>query len=239
MEFKKENMPKHIAIIMDGNRRWARERGLDIKSGHKEGAKTLENTVRHAKEIGIKNISVFAFSTENWKRSKEEVAALMLLLKTYLDTYSKKADTEGMRVRVLGDVSALSEGLRESIKKLEERTKDNTDINFNILINYGGRADILRATKNIAKKVKNNEISIDDIDEELFSNNLYTVGLPDPDVVVRTSGELRSSGFLTWQTVYSEYIFLDKKWPDFTNEDLDEVVRIYQKRKRNFGAEAK
>lgn len=233
------NLPKHIGIIMDGNRRWAKERGLDIKMGHKEGAKTLENTVRHAKEIGIKNITVFAFSTENWKRSKEEVSALMLLLKTYLDTYSKKADTEGIRVRVLGDVSALSEGLRESIKKLEERTKDNTDINFNILINYGGRADILRATKNIAEKVKNNEISIDDIDEELFSNNLYTVGLPDPDVVVRTSGELRTSGFLTWQIVYSEFIFLEKKWPDFTNEDLDEVVRIYQGRKRNFGAEAK
>ncbi len=232
-------LPKHIGIIMDGNRRWAKERGLDIRFGHKEGAKTLENTVRHAKEIGIKNITVFAFSTENWKRSKEEVSALMLLLKTYLDTYSKKADTEGIRVRVLGDVSALSEGLRESIKKLEERTKNNTDINFNILINYGGRADILRATKNIAEKVKNGEISIDDIDEELFSNNLYTVGLPDPDVVVRTSGELRTSGFLTWQIVYSEFIFLDKKWPDFTNEDLDEVVRIYQGRKRNFGAEAK
>ena len=233
------NIPRHVAIIMDGNRRWARNKGVDYRIGHKEGAKTLENIVRYAKKIGIKYITVFAFSTENWKRSREEVGALMLLLKTYLDTYSKKADTEGIRVRVLGDVSALSEGLRESIKKLEERTKDNTDINFNILINYGGRADILRATKNIAEKVKNGEISIDDIDEELFSNNLYTVGLPDPDVVVRTSGELRTSGFLTWQIVYSEFIFLDKKWPDFTNEDLDEVVRIYQGRKRNFGAEAK
>ncbi len=230
------NLPNHIAIIMDGNRRWARARNLDIRLGHKEGAKTLEKIVRYAKKIGIKNITVYAFSTENWKRSKEEVGALMILLQNYLDDYAKRADTEGVRIKILGDISVLSEKLRKSILKAEERTKDNTDINFNIALNYGGRDEITKAVKEIAKKVKNNEIDIENIDENLISNHLYTAGLPDPDVVVRTSGELRTSNFLPWQIVYSEFIFFDKNWPDFNEEDLDEVVRIYNTRNRKFGA---
>ena len=230
------NLPNHIAIIMDGNRRWARQRNLDIKLGHKEGAKTLEKIVRYAKKVGIKYITVYAFSTENWKRSEEEVGALMLLLQAYLDSYAKRADTEGIKVKVLGDISVLPAGMQNSINKLEKRTKDNIEINFNIALNYGGRDEIVKAIRKIAEKVKNDEISIDEINEELISNNLYTSGMPDPDVVVRTSGEMRTSNFLPWQIVYSEFIFVDKNWPDFNEEDLDKVIEEYQKRNRKFGA---
>lgn len=230
------NIPNHIGIIMDGNRRWAREKGLEIKQGHKQGAKTLENIVRYAKTVGVKYISVFAFSTENWKRSQEEVGALMLLLKSYLDDYGKRADTENIRIKVLGDITAVNEGLQKSIRKAEERTRDNNGIVLSILFNYGGRADILRATKDIAKRAKEGKLSIDDITEDIFSDSLYTEGMPDPDLVIRTSGEMRTSGFLTWQTSYSELLFLEKYWPDFSEEDLDNCIKEFQKRKRNFGA---
>lgn len=232
-----ENMPKHIAIIMDGNRRWAREKGLDIKQGHKEGAKTLEKIVRYANKIGLQYITVYAFSTENWKRTKEEVGALMLLLQTYLDDYSKRADTENIRVKILGDISALSEGMQKSIIKCMERTKNNTGVTFNIALNYGGRDEIIKATTYIAKKVKENELQIEEITEETISNALYTAGQPDPDLLIRTSGELRTSGFLPWQAVYSEFLFLDKNWPDFNESDLDYAIEIYQKRNRKFGAQ--
>ena len=212
---EKTNIPNHIAIIMDGNRRWARERKIDYRLGHKEGAKTLEKIVRYSKKVGIKYITVYAFSTENWKRSEEEVGALMLLLKTYLDDYSKRADSENIKVKVLGDISALSEGLQKSIKKCEERTKDNDGILFCIGINYGGRDEIVHAVKNIAEDVKNNKLDVDDISEKLIDDYLYTAGIPDPDLVIRTSGELRTSNFLPWQIVYSEFLFLDKYWPDF------------------------
>ena len=229
------NLPVHVAIIMDGNRRWAKQRGLDIKVGHKEGAKTLEKIVRYAKKVGIKYITVYAFSTENWKRSEDEVGALMILLQAYLDSYAKRADTEGIKVKVLGDISVLPKGMQSTIGKLEERTKDNTDINFNIALNYGGRDEIVKAVRKIAEKVKEDEIKIEDINEEIISNNLYTSGMPDPDVVVRTSGEMRTSNFLPWQIVYSEFIFVEKNWPDFNEEDLDKVIEIYQKRNRKFG----
>lgn len=231
-----ENMPKHIAIIMDGNRRWAREKGLDIKQGHKEGAKTLEKIVRYANKIGLQYITVYAFSTENWKRAKEEVGALMLLLQNYLDDYSKRADTENIRVKILGDISALSEGMQKSIIKCMERTKDNTGVTFNIALNYGGRDEIVKAMKKIAQKVKENELQIEDITEDTISNSLYTSGEPDPDLVIRTSGELRTSNFLPWQIVYSEFIFLDKNWPDFSEQDLDEAIKTYQKRNKRIGS---
>lgn len=230
------NIPSHIAIIMDGNRRWAKEKGLDYKVGHKEGAKTIEKIVRYAKKVGVKYITVYAFSTENWKRSKEEVGALMLLLKNYLDDYSKRADTENIKVKVLGDLSALSDGLQKTIRKCEERTKNNDGITFCIGLNYGGRDEIVRAVKSIATDVKNGKIDIKDINEVLVSNNLYTAGMPDPDLVIRTSGELRTSNFLPWQIVYSEFLFLDKYWPDFSEEDLDNAIEVYQKRNRKFGA---
>ena len=229
------NLPVHIAIIMDGNRRWARQRNLDVKTGHKEGAKTLENIVRYAKKVGIKYITVYAFSTENWKRSEEEVGALMLLLQAYLDSYAKRADTEGIKVKVLGDISVLPKGMQNTIGKLEERTKDNTDINFNIALNYGGRDEIVKAVRKISEKVKNGELNVEDINEEIISDNLYTSGMPDPDVVVRTSGEMRTSNFLPWQIVYSEFIFVEKNWPEFSEEDLDKVIEIYQKINRKFG----
>lgn len=233
---EKTNIPNHIAIIMDGNRRWARERKIDYRLGHKEGAKTLEKIVRYSKKVGIKYITVYAFSTENWKRSEEEVGALMLLLKTYLDDYSKRADSENIKVKVLGDISALSEGLQKSIKKCEERTKDNDGILFCIGINYGGRDEIVHAVKNIAEDVKNNKLDVDDISEKIIDDYLYTAGIPDPDLVIRTSGELRTSNFLPWQIVYSEFLFLDKYWPDFSEEDIDLAIEEYQRRNRKFGA---
>lgn len=233
---EQQNVLRHVAIIMDGNRRWAREKGLDYRLGHKEGAKTLEKIVRYAQKIGIKYITVFAFSTENWKRSKEEVGALMLLLKNYLDDYSKRADTENIKIKVLGDISALSKGLQKSINDAIERTKDNNGITFSIALNYGGREEIIHAIKNIAEAVKNDKLLIKEINEDIVSDYLYTEGMPDPDLLIRTSGELRTSGFLPWQTVYTEFLFIDKYWPDFSNEDLDMAVEEYKKRKRNFGA---
>lgn len=233
---EEENMPKHIAIIMDGNRRWARKKGLEPKLGHKEGAKTLEKIVRYANKIGLEYITVYAFSTENWKRTKDEVGALMLLLQNYLDDYSKRADTENIKVKVLGDISALSEGMQKSINKCMERTKNNTGVTFNIAINYGGRDEIVKAVRKILEQVKEGKINIEDINEQLISDNLYTAGEPDPDLLIRTSGELRTSNFLPWQIVYSEFVFVEKNWPDFEEKDLDEAIEIYQKRNRKFGA---
>ena len=236
MEFDKENMPRHIAIIMDGNRRWARQRGKNASFGHREGAKTLEKIVRYANKIGLEYITVYAFSTENWKRAEDEVSALMMLLQNYLDDYSKRADTENIRVKVLGDITALKPGMQKSIINCMERTKDNTGVTFNIALNYGGRDEIIKAVKKIAEDVKTGRVSIDDIDEEMISNNLYTAGMPDPDLLIRTSGELRLSNFLPWQVVYSEFLFIDKNWPDFDEEDLDNAIIEYQKRTRKFGA---
>ena len=234
--FNNEYMPRHIAIIMDGNRRWAKAQGKSASYGHKEGAKTLEKIVRYANKIGLEYITVYAFSTENWKRAEEEVKALMMLLQSYLDDYSKRADTENIRVKVLGDISALTPGMQKSINKCMERTKDNTGVTFNIALNYGGRDEIIKAIKQIAKEVKDGKIDVEDITEEMVSNNLYTKDEPDPDLMIRTSGELRLSNFLPWQLVYSEFLFIDKNWPDFTEEDLDNAIEEYQKRTRKFGA---
>lgn len=236
MEFNKEAMPKHIAIIMDGNRRWAKANGKSISQGHKEGAKTLEKIVRYANQIGLGYITVYAFSTENWKRAEEEVKALMLLLQSYLDDYTKRADTENIRVKILGDISQLSEGMQKSIFRCMERTKENTGVTFNIALNYGGRDELLKGIKEIAKQVKSEELEIEKITEEAVSNHLYTRGMPEPDLLIRTSGEKRLSNFLPWQLVYTEFLFIDKNWPDFTEEDLDQAIIEYQKRIRKFGA---
>ena len=197
MEFNKENMPRHIAIIMDGNRRWARAQGKPASFGHKAGAKTLEKIVRYANKIGLEYITVYAFSTENWKRTEEEVKALMMLLQSYLDDYSKRADSENIKVNILGDITAV---------------------------------------KRIAEQAQNNQIKIDDINEKMISDNLYTADQPDPDLVIRTSGEIRLSNFLSWQVAYSELLFIEKNWPDFTEQDLDDAIMEYQKRTRKFGA---
>ena len=232
----KQYMPRHIAIIMDGNRRWAKAQGKPASFGHKAGAKTLEKIVRYANKIGLEYITVYAFSTENWKRTEEEVKALMMLLQSYLDDYSKRADTENIRVKILGDISALAPGMQKSIKNCMERTKDNTGVTFNIALNYGGRDELVKAIKQIAQEVKDEKIEIEDISEEMVSNNLYTKGEPDPDLLIRTSGELRLSNFLPWQLVYTEFLFIDKNWPDFTEEDLDNAIIEYEKRTRKFGA---
>lgn len=230
------NLPEHIAIIMDGNRRWAKEHNVPIQMGHKEGAKTIEKIVKYANQIGLKYITVYAFSTENWKRSQEEVSWLMQLLQNYLDEYSKRADTQNIKIRVLGDMSALSQGLQNSIVEAIERTKNNTGTSFNIALNYGGRDEIVKATQKIAKQVQEGTLSIEDINEEVLSNNMYTYDMPDPDLMIRTSGELRTSGFLMWQLAYTEFLFVDKYWPDFTEKDLDDAIEAYGKRKRKFGA---
>ncbi len=235
MEFDKEKMPKHIGIIMDGNRRWATAQGKKAGFGHKAGAKTLENIVRYANKIGLKYITVYAFSTENWKRAEEEVNGLMILFKTYLDDYAKRADTENIKVNILGDITAFNEDLQKSMKKCMERTKNNTGVVFSIAINYGGRAELVRAMKNIAVEVKEGKIDINNINENVISDHLYTIGIPDPDLIIRTSNELRLSGFLMWQSVYSELYFIDINWPDFNEEQLDKAILEYQRRNRRFG----
>ena len=226
---------QHIAIIMDGNRRWARGKGIDIKLGHKEGAKVLEKITRYANKIGLKYLTVYAFSTENWKRTQEEVGALMLLLQNYLDDFGRRANTENIRIKVLGTIKALSESMQRSIKNIIEKTKHNTGTTLCIAFNYGGREEILNATKKIVKDVIDGKIKLEDISEQTISNNLYTAGIPEPDLVIRTSNELRTSNFLPWQIVYSEFYFLEKNWPDFTEKDLDIAIEEYYKRNRKFG----
>lgn len=228
-------IPQHIAIIMDGNRRWAKEKGIETKEGHKAGADNLENIAKYCNELGVKYLTVYAFSTENWKRSKEEVSALMILLRNYLKKFSKNANKEGIRIKVLGDISILDDGLRKSINEAIERTKNGTGLTLNIAFNYGGRAELVYAMKNIAKKIADNEVKIEDIDENLISNNLYTENQPDPDLLIRPGGELRVSNFLPWQLVYSEFYFTDKFWPDFSKEDLLDAIKTFNKRNRKFG----
>ena len=234
-EINENNLPKHIAIIMDGNRRWAKDRGLTTREGHKAGADALENISKLCNEIGIKYLTVYAFSTENWKRSKEEVRALMGLLKKYVNSFLERKDKQNIRIKFIGDISVLPKSIQKSINKSVETTKNNTGLTLNIAFNYGGRPEIVKAVKEIAEKVKNKELDIKDIDEELISNHLYTAGQPDPDLLIRTSRELRTSNFLPWQLVYSEFYFPEKHWPSFGEEDLLEAIRVYQKRNRRFG----
>lgn len=235
-DINKENMPKHIAIIMDGNRRWAKEKNIERKLGHKAGADTLEKIAMYANKIGIKYMTVYAFSTENWKRTEEEIGALMLLLKSYVDKFLDRSNANNIRVRVLGDISRLDEKLRESIEKIVKKSEENTGLTLNIAFNYGGRDEITKAVQKISTKVLNREITVEDINEQLITNNLYTQGEPDPDLLIRTGGELRISNFLLWQLAYTEFLFINKYWPDFSEEDLLDAIAVYQERNRKFGA---
>ena len=228
-------LPKHIAIIMDGNRRWAKQRGLETKLGHKEGAETLKKIAKYANNIGIKYLTVYAFSTENWKRTEEEVGALMALLKMYVDDFLKDSNLENIRINILGDISRLDKGLQKSIENAIVRTKNNTGLTLNIAFNYGGRDEITRAIRKIAEKVQNSEIDINDIDEQMVSDNLYTAGQPEPDLLIRPGGEKRISNYLLWQLAYTEFIFLDKYWPEFSERDLDEAIEVFENRNRKFG----
>ena len=231
----KTHYPRHIAVIMDGNRRWAKLNNVPVKEGHKNGAEALERIAKYCNKIGIEYLTVYAFSTENWKRSKDEIGALMLLLQNYLTEFSKRADTDNIRLKLLGDISVLSNGLQKSIQKAIERTKNNTGLTLSIAFNYGGRAEITYALKQIASELKEGKINVDDINEDMISNHLYTKGMPDPDLLIRTSGELRTSNFLPWQLAYTEFYFDDKYWPDFSEEDLMKAIKVYEGRNRKFG----
>lgn len=234
-EINMENLPQHIAIILDGNRRWAKARGLTTKEGHTEGFDNLERIAKFCDEIGIKYLTVYAFSTENWKRSVEEVTGLMSIFRKNIDRYLARLENGNIRIRIIGEKQNVPEDLIPRIEKITEKTKDNKGLTLNIAFNYGGRAEIVNATKLIAEKVKNNEIKIEDITEQMISENIYTAGQPDPDLLIRTSHELRTSNFLTWQLTYTEFYFPEKNWPEFTEEDLLGAIKEYQMRNRRFG----
>ena len=230
------NLPEHIAIIMDGNRRWAKEKNLEVKQGHYAGAENLEKIAQYANKLGIKYMTVYAFSTENWKRSENEVKALMMILKNYIEKLLERTSANNIKINILGDISRLEIGLQNSINKIIDKTKNNTGLTLNIAFNYGGRAEILRATKQIAEEVHEGKLDLEKIDEKCIENHLYTKGQPDPDILIRTSGEIRISNFLLWQLAYTEFIFIDKYWPDFNENDIEESIHIFQKRHRKFGA---
>ncbi len=234
-EIDYNNLPEHIAIIMDGNRRWAKQRGLEASLGHKEGAENLKRIAKFANSIGIKYMTVYAFSTENWKRTEKEVSAIMKLLKFYLKDFLTSANNDNIKINVIGTDFKLNDEIKEEILKVEEKTLKDTGMTLNIAFNYGGRDEIVNATKKIAEKVKENEMSIEEITEQTIADNIYTAGQPDPDLVIRTSGEQRISNFLLWQIAYSEFVFSNKYWPEFSNEDLLETIKEYQHRTRKFG----
>lgn len=229
------NMPEHIALILDGNRRWAKEKGLDPRIGHTKGAEALENIAKFANNIGLKYLTVYAFSTENWNREDTEVRALMRILVRFINKFNKTATDENIRVRVIGDMTRFPEKLQLKLKEIIEKTKNHTGSTLNIALNYGGRQEIVRAVQNIAERVKAGTKEIKDITMDDISNELYTAGQPDPDLLIRTSGEMRTSNFLAWQLTYTEFIFINKHWPDFTNDDLIEAINVFNKRTRRFG----
>lgn len=229
------NIPRHVAIIMDGNGRWAKKRNLPRKYGHKKGANTVEQIIEDGYNIGIEYITVYAFSTENWKRSEEEVSALMTLLQNYLINCIERSTKNNMQVRVIGDKTGLSDSIVKKITELEEVTKTATGLKFTIAINYGGRDEIRRAVTKIAEDIVDHKLLPKDITEDLISSYLDTKGLPDPDLLIRTSGEERLSNYLPWQLAYTEFYFTDVLWPDFTKEDLLTAIRYYNGRERRFG----
>jgi len=239
LEIDVEKVPQHIAIIMDGNGRWAKKHLLPRKLGHKAGAETLEKISRAAEKIGVKHLTVYAFSTENWKRSEEEVSGIMDLLRKYLDEHIKKCKNDNFRVNMIGDPSRLDEDIQEKIKILESLTENNTGLYLHIALNYGGRDELLRMTKKIASDVENGSLKPEDITEETIASKLDTSMIPDPELVIRTSGELRLSNFLLWQIAYSEFVFSDKLWPDFEENDLYEAIYCYLNRDRRFGGRNK
>ncbi len=229
------NIPQHVAIIMDGNGRWAKKRLLPRNMGHKAGAKVVEQICEDAYNLGIKYLTVYAFSTENWKRSAKEVTGIMNLLRNYLRDCIERASKNNMRVRIIGDKSALDEDIVERIDELEEKTACYDGLNFTIALNYGGRDELVRAVRKIAADAKDGTLSDRGIDEKMIGEYLDTKELPDPDLLIRTSGELRLSNFLIWQLAYTEFYFTDVLWPDFDLEELKQAVRYYNGRERRYG----
>lgn len=229
-------IPTHVSIILDGNGRWAKSKGMPRTYGHSEGAKNIEQICMDADEIGIKYLTVYAFSTENWNRPSSEVKALMKLLNFYLKTIGKKAMKNNMRMRIIGDRNGLDEDIRQAIEDIEELTKDNTGLQFQIAINYGSRDEMIRAMKKMLVDYKDEKFQLDELDDVLYSSYLDTADIPDPDLMIRTSGEERLSNYLMWQHAYSEFYFTKVPWPDFSKEDLLEAIRAYTSRDRRFGA---
>jgi len=230
-----ENLPEHIAFIMDGNGRWAKKRGLSRNAGHQEGARTTKKVVESAYNIGIKYITLFAFSSENWSRPKEEVDELMKLMLDYLKNAEKETSDKDIRVRIIGDREGLSQEIREHIQKIEKRTENKKKMTMVIALNYGGRQDILQAASKIADDAAKGILKPSEITVEEMSKRLYTYDIPDPDLLIRTSGELRISNFLIWQCSYSEFYFSNVLWPDFKEKHLLEAIADYQRRSRRFG----
>lgn len=229
------NVPQHVAIILDGNGRWAKSKGMPRNYGHAQGSKNVERICEEAWRMGIKYLTVYAFSTENWNRPKSEVDALMKLLRNYMKTCLKTAEKNDMKIRVIGDVTALDEDIKGRIKELEEASKNNNGLNFTIAINYGSRDEMIRATRRLASDCVDGKVEVSDIDEKLYETYLDTHGVPDPDLLIRTSGELRLSNYLLWQLAYTEFYFTDVLWPDFTKEELVKAIEQYNSRDRRFG----
>lgn len=230
-----KEVPKHIGIIMDGNGRWAKKRLLPRVLGHKQGAKALDKLLNDAKGLGVEHITVYAFSTENWKRAEDEVSGIMGILREYINKYFRDYANSDFRVDSIGDLSALAPDLQRDIAELKEVSKDRTGIHLTIAMNYGGRDEIKRAVQKIAQEIKDGKIEPEDITEDLISNHLDSAGTPDPELIIRTSGELRTSNFLMWQSAYSEYYITEKLWPDFNIDDFKEAISNYQNRDRRFG----
>ncbi len=230
-----DNLPQHIGIIMDGNGRWAKMRGLPRTSGHAVGAKTFERVIEYAGNIGVKVVTVYAFSTENWRRPKEEVDALMKILEDYLDNGLQRLAGRDVQIHFIGDRSAFSESFREKQLYMEKATEKNSGLLLNIALNYGGRDEVVKAVREIAQLVKDGEMNVEDICEKDISDRTYTASQPDPDLIIRPSGEYRLSNFLLWQGAYSELWFSNVLWPDFSSEDLLQAIYDYQKRTRRFG----
>lgn len=229
------NIPKHVAIILDGNGRWAKAKGMPRNYGHVQGSKNVEKICEEAWRMGIKYLTVYAFSTENWNRPADEVDALMKLLRQYMKTCLKTAEKNDMKIRVIGEMSRLDDDIRERIAELVESTKENQGLNFTIAINYGSRDEITRAVRKIADDCVEGKLLTEQISESVICEYLDTHGIPDPDLLIRTSGELRLSNFLLWQLAYTEFYFTDIPWPDFSKEELEKAIAYYNKRERRYG----
>lgn len=228
-------VPNHIAIILDGNGRWAKKRGMPRSYGHVKGCSNLETICDEMKQLGVKYLTVYAFSTENWKRSREEVEGLMKLFRGYLKKCIKISKKNNMKVKVIGDITAFDQDIQDSIRQLEEFSKDFTDLHFQIALNYGSRDEMRRAAVKMGRDIKEGKLQPEDITEETIGSYLDTAGIPDPDLMIRTSGELRLSNFLLWQLAYTEFYFTDVPWPDFNKQELEKAIEKYNQRDRRFG----
>lgn len=229
-------IPEHVAIILDGNGRWAKKKLMPRNYGHAQGSKNVERICEEAYRMGVKYLTVYAFSTENWARPQDEVDALMKLLRNYMKDCLKTSRKNNMKVRILGDISKLNEDIKTSILELERASAENTGLNFQVALNYGGRDELIRGIKKLAMEYKADKISLDDIDETTFNDYLDTKGIPDPDLLIRTSGEQRISNFLLWQLAYTEFYFTDTLWPDFDKAELKKAFEYYNSRNRRFGS---